>query len=664
MDKFSDNLELIEKYTIYLVTFFLPFAFLPVFVNAYSTPKIAVLTFGVILLITIRAIRTIIAGKFQLNLGSFDLPVAILVIVYLASAILRSPSKMDAFFLPGTATLFICSGFFYFFANGLKVEEKKEILAVWLISVSIVSLGFLLSASQILKSIPGIPDLLKDPLFNLQGSVLDVAVLFASSLFIGIGVAAQEKKIAIKAAFLTGAGILLLGLAVSVYVMLPGKPNTPALLDFGTSWSVAVDSLKQSPLLGAGPANYTTAFSLFRPVSYNTTNFWQVRFNSARDFYLTVITETGILGALGLALMIYFVIKMVKSDSKLLNNTYLITLIVLLGIFTLFSATPTLIFFLFLMLSLSSKSSTISANLTAGAAEYSSARPFITSRVPAMMVIIPALAILPFAGFWGAKAMVADMQFKDSLDSLAKNDGLSTYNLMSLAIGKNPYIDRYHASFAQVNFALANSIAQKKELTDDDKNNISQLIQQAIAQGKATVAINPQKSANWEILASTYRSIMPFAQGADQFAIATYQQAIALDPINPELRITLGGIYYALKNYKDAIDVFKLAAAAKPDLANARYNLAIALREDGQYERAVSEMTAVLSLVDKDSKDYETAKTELEALEAKVPAKTTTQGENLTAPSPTAAPAIKPKLELPDEAQPPSPSPSPEGQGN
>ena len=210
-------------------------------------------------------------------------------------------------------------------------------------------------------------------------------------------------------------------------------------------------------------------------------------------------------------------------------------------------------------------------------------------------------------------------------------------NLMTSAIAQNPKVDRYHASLAHgYGFAssLANNLSAQtgKDTIEADKSTITQLIQ-AIGEGKA-VATNPQRSGNWEILAQIYKNIMSFATGADQFTIQTYTQAIAFDPINPNLRIALGGVYYALGRYDDAIDAFKLAVIAKPDLANAHYNLAIAYREKKNFDNAIAEMNAVLSLVEKDSPDYALAKTELDNLERNKNIKETVGTQNLNPPQP------------------------------
>ncbi|HEY6001276.1 MAG TPA: translation initiation factor IF-3, partial [Anaeromyxobacter sp.] len=49
---------------------------------------------------------------------------------------------------------------------------------------------------------------------------------------------------------------------------------------------------------------------------------------------------------------------------------------------------------------------------------------------------------------------------------------------------------------------------------------------------------------------------------------------------------------------------FTLAAAAKPDLANAHYNLAVAYRDKKETDKAITEMNTVLTLVQPNSQDY------------------------------------------------------------
>lgn len=146
-----------------------------------------------------------------------------------------------------------------------------------------------------------------------------------------------------------------------------------------------------------------------------------------------------------------------------------------------------------------------------------------------------------------------------------------------------------------------------------------------------------------------------FAQGAEQWSISAYQQAINLDPFNPQLRLSLGGVYYSLQNWDEAIRQFEISVQIKPDFTNGHYNLSAAYREKGDFARAANEMETALSLVPADSQDYQKAQEELTALKKKLGEKAEKAAEQPTEslkppePAPT---GIKPPLELPEEAQP------------
>jgi len=662
------NLEIIEKYIIYAIAFLIPVSFLPIFPNYFSTAKIVILSIGLSLAILVKVARMIVSGNFDIFVGNLDFPVFLLGLAYLLSGILRTPNKMEAFFLPGTATVVVLSMIYYFLVNQIKESDKKLLLVAVFLSGIFVALSSFVGVSQIFSKISQAPAFLKDPGFTSLGGNLPAALFLAAIIPLGINFTITQKDAAKKAFYAISLGIVSFGLILNIYNMLPGKPYSPRFISMSTSWSIAIDSLKESPIFGVGAGNYLTAFNKFRPITYNSSDIWNIRFTSGRDFYLTAITETGLLGLAALALLIYSVYKMAQKDIKerslvgwnIMDNAKLLSLITLFLILAFFISSPELIVLLFVLLAVNAKVHKIGlkfSSITDSLIDTEAFSNKLATRIPAILATLPIVAGVAVFLFFGGKIVSAEFAFNKSLNALAQNDGTQTYNYMQQAINLNPMVDRYHASLAQINLALASSISAKPEgqdLTDDERNTISQLIQQSIDEGKAAVALNIQRSGNWELLANLYRSIMAYAQGADQFAVQAYSQAVVLDPVNPLLRLNLGGTYYAIGDYDDAIDVFKLAVVAKPDYANSYYNLAVAYREKGDIANAITQMTTVLSLVDRNSPDYEQAKQELDDLEAKKPAAQATGTENLTPPQ-TTEPVVEPPLELPEGAEPPSP---------
>jgi tetratricopeptide (TPR) repeat protein len=456
--------------------------------------------------------------------------------------------------------------------------------------------------------------------------------------------ALKGKDIAKKLFFAVSSAVVIFGIVIGVANLMPGKAQSPTFPSLDTSWQVAIETLKVSPIWGVGAGDYLTAFNLYRPLSYNQTSLWQVRFTTAGNYYFTLATELGLAGVAAFVILLVGVYKVFIADIKQ-KSWEGISVVLLLVAFLILPSTSALMFLLFVLLAIISKSENKVLDVS-------------TQKVPTIITTLPFLIGIIAVAFFGTKEVMAEVTFNKSLDALVNNDAKTTYNLMLAATNANPQVDRYHASLAQVDMALATSLASKQNLTDADRTTITQLVQAAINEGKATVTLNPSRSGNWEILGQIYRSIMPFAQGANQFATQTYTEAVALDPTNPNLRISLGGVYYALGDYDNAIDSFKLAVLAKPDLANAHYNLAIAYREKKDYTDAITEINNVLTLVQTGTPDYNLAQTTLADLQKNIPApaKVTSTGQSLTTPTP-ATTTLKPPITLPSEATPPAATP-------
>ncbi|MDP1710090.1 MAG: tetratricopeptide repeat protein [bacterium] len=634
-------LENLWKYILYLTVAFTAIFTLSFFSSPFIISKIVFLTLAVGAGIVIFVLGQMLGTKFSFSFGKFDLGVFLFGTVYMASAIIKTPNQMEAFFSPGAVTFVLSAVLIYFLANQLSASGKEGFKFALISSGIFLSISILFTQIGFFSKIPQLPAFVKDANFNPLGGAIPSLILLSSLVPFVLGMFLNQKDLAKKAFLGISAILIIFGLTVSIVQALPGKATSPKLTSTQVSWEVAVEVIKKSPLLGIGPANYLTAFNLFRPVSYNSTDLWATRFTTARNFYMTYATETGILGIFALIVLFSSLyrhfrkqIKSNRSFTLLIERSSIVVFLILLGFFP---GALVLIVFLFALLAV------FSGSEEKGQTEFNIHPSFLG---------VPVLIGVSLIIFYGVKIVSAETKFKGSLDALSKNDAKKTYDLMREAIKINPKIDVYHSSSAQINIALATSIANKKELSDDDKKMIAELIQQAIAEGKAMVSLNPQRSGNWEILAITYRSIMPFAQGADNFAIQTFTQAVSLDPTNPNLRIALGGTYYALGRFDEAVDAFKLAVLAKPDLANAHYNLAAAFREKNDYDNAIARMNIVLSLVKKDSPDYTLAKTELDNLEKNKLAKTTQGTENLTPPQPAGTSNIKPPIELPKEATP------------
>ena len=282
--------------------------------------------------------------------------------------------------------------------------------------------------------------------------------------------------------------------------------------------------------------------------------------------------------------------------------------------------------------------------------------------------------------------MIADYYHRQALAQSSK-DGTKTYEYLQKAETLNPNIDLYRVDMAQTNFALANALASQKgptkdnpqgSLTDQDKQTIQTLVSQAINEGRASVALSPRSSRNWEVLATIYRNITGVANNSLAFAYDAYGRAIQLDPFNPALRLNVGTLYYSSKNYELASRFFTDSINLKPDYINGYYYLAITLRDKGDLQNAKAVAEQAQSLLQRDLssqdsnsasqkenriKDYNTITGLLNEIKTKMDTNTT--GQNPVNETPGNEQALQnpdlPNIDVPNLDNPPattSPSPA------
>ncbi len=600
--------------------------------NPVVTAKLILLALALAFVVVLKAVRNLTSKTKGLVFAtsSLDLPIILLAISYIVSGYLVTPNRLEAFWLPGSASFVVGGAILYFIIRQLTERGRIAIRLGLLGGGSLLAFYSVLSASGILKSIQSFPEYLKSDAFTPAGSVFVSAIIFIAIAPIAIDLILHAEKYVIKVGAGVAAGLFVLAFVISLSGAIKNW-NETQLPTMATSWVVATESLKLSPFTGVGSGNYLSAFSRFIPISYNATPQWSIRFSNANNFYLTAITETGLIGLASLVVLLIAFYKVARKSTTDGSIFEYVPAALLLVALLIFPGTPVLVVLLFTLLALTGRTHIVHLFTPAHEAATASTEGKFATNVTA----VPFIAVALFSLFLVSREARAEITFQRSLNAVTAQDGKLAYDTLQSAINQSPYNDRFHLTYSQLNLLLANTITQKKELTDDDKNTISQLVQQAVREGRVAVALNSDRSGNWVNLGSIYRAVIPLAKGADQFALQTYSQAVVLDPINPNVRVALGGVYYGLKRYEEAIDVFRLATSAKPDFANAHYNLAIAYRDNGQYDKALAELTGTLSLVQKDSTDYQAIQKEIENVKSKAPQKAAApvQTDNLTPPT-------------------------------
>ena len=630
-----------------------PLIFLSTTTDAFTLPKQIILIGGTTLALILLGLKTIAEGKLRIKNSPFDIPVFLLLFVSLLSAVF-SANRADALiaFVP-----FLFVGLLYFTLVNL-IKGERQLLFV----LSALTLGAVLSALLTILSFFKIYPLPFEythvTFFTTFGSLLDQAIylalvlpvsgyfafVFISSLLSGKKSSfattryAQNKFSGSLSTFTVAFIIIAVALALTVFMLVTSQKPLILPLQFGLQTAFAAISQDSSQvikslLLGSGIGTYLNDFTRYKTAAYNLDpNLWAFTFFRSSTYVLELLSTTGILG---IAAFLLLTLKVIKE-----REFFLPLVFALIAAFILpFSFTILTLFFILLAILaavrihsnpekygemdfylVALKKGLLAVSPDGEKVHQSPAEKRYSKILPITSFII-LLVIIGVPFYWAVRFTISDFVFQQSLIAASQNNGLQTYNLQTSAIKIFQYRDIYYRSFAQTNLALANSLAvnQQKESKPNPQvqQNILTLIQQSITAGRNATTIAPLTSFNWNNLSSIYRSLIGFGQNADQFTVLTAQQAIALDPNNPQQYIDLGGVYYQLGAYDDAIRQFQLAINLKKDYANAYYNLGHALEMKGDLQNALASYQAVRTLVSSNKENVARIDADIAALQKK-----------------------------------------------
>ena len=584
-----------------LVLFLLPFFFVPQIYNAFGLAKSGLILIGGGIGLILWLISMFLDKEETVKWNKIMTWFLVLVVLmgitfFMMGSGVRNRSMMTQSGF-GTFLGLLMWVFLWLQVNN---KKEKEIQLKWLsISSIVVAIGslvtFMIPTSKLPLNLPK-----SDPLISIgqgwsaTGSLLAESVLMLLMMVEWLKrlLAKLKEKEELNQYLMEAFGVVFFGLILFLDIYKIVKLGW-GYLDIKTSWVIAVESLKNSPLFGVGSGNFYQAFLVFKPASFNLTKLWSMAFDTSAMGILNLWTEIGILG---LAWVLFGLINFMK---KMKSGNYLVTIIMLLVVLFL----PISLLTLFLMswvLAFSDIWTVKEAKMKLLLGEKNfNIMPFI--------VAVLLLGGIGWGGYWEARILIADAYWMKAVKAASKNDATSTYNNQIKAIKMNSNMADYRAIYSQTCLALAQNFLNKKEISDSDKENGTKLIQFSVSEAKTAINLDQANAGYWSNLATIYKSLIGLVDGASDWSIQAYQQAIALSPSDPLLKLNLGGLYFGLNDFESADRVFEEVVVSKNDYANGWYNWAYSGKQLNKLELAVNRMKQALQLVPADSTDYETA---------------------------------------------------------
>lgn len=539
-------LNIVQKVIISAFFLIYPFFFLNLTFEPSETAKLLLLAVIAAVLILISSLQFAVTKKVDLHLTSYLLPLLLLTAVFIVSVFLNSPNKILPLVLPGSLSTWILLFFLYLVLGKIKKPEKNQYFNFTLIGTSICALYVLAMQLSIFPV----------NVITPAGNLLSTAIFFTIILIylvISILFSLSKSKRLIFYLFT----FTIIALSQFFLVLNLITDQRPILLPNATAFYIfkEVSGDPKTLLTGVGPANFISAFTLYKPVSINETPLANITFTSSSSLFTNILTETGLISGMiyivFIVITIYLFIRLIKSDDKSDFPTLFCLMILLILLFFFPGSLSLQILIICLM---GSSTATISKKSVS------------VDKLGILIYLIP-LTCITFTLlllFFALKAYLAEYYYFKGVETLKNQDLTGSYNLQKQAITYNPHLDKYHLNISKLSLLLADGLLKNENPKDREK--IPVLIGQAIEEGRIAVNLNKINVLNWANLTKIYSSLITFAPGAEVWAVEIGKQTIKLDPQNPNQYLALGQIYLKLNQKDEADKYFKQAKALRKDL--------------------------------------------------------------------------------------------------
>ena len=579
-------------FTFFILSF--PLLFLNLTFEPAEHSKLLSLILICSLLLSLISLNILKVKKVTLVKSTYAIPLILITAFYLLSSILVSPNIFLTLNTSQSTSSWLALLFLYLTLTGFfSFNDRFRKTTLILISAG-TSLVALYQYLMYLRYIP----------FNLilpTGNLLSSAVFFSVVIILTIAnltvLISKEKDNLVQT---IKKNIILL---LSLVILIPAdmllilhllSDQKPILLPHTIAYSIVGQIINHPKtfLLGVGPSNFISAFTLGKPLSINYSSLWNITFTSSSSFFTTLITETGILNGIIFLSVAVISIWRVRKFRYLDRFPALFGLNILLILLIIFPGSLSLLILLVILLSLS--------------ADANNKKTVSLKRIGPLIYFLPVLSI--FISFliiyFTARAYLAESFYRLSYNYLDKNDGTNAYNYQRKAVSLNPYIDKYHLALSQSSIILADAMGKKKDLSQDQKQMIPKLAQQSIEEGRMSISLNKTNVFNWDNLSKIYSALINFAADSDRWAIETAKQKVTLDPKNPNNWLNLALIYNKLENYDDAEKSLLRAIELKNDLPGLHYQLGLVYKNKNNLGKARSYFEKALNMLPEDSPDY------------------------------------------------------------
>ncbi len=646
-----------------LIFFLVPLFFTGIVNQGSGFEKALLFYFLTLIGVVAWATKGVTAGELKLKRTPLDLPILAVLIVFALSAAFSVSLKDSLIGFYGSpvksmGSVLVLILFYYLAVNNLNTERIKalfwtvfasgsllmiysifQIFGIYILPTEVAkTVGFnplgtltgltiylvsilpflIIAATQIPQIHPKLKNkMLMIGLKSLAGAmiILDLVILFLLNGYTYWPIAVVTSVIVLMfmlarivdykqydliipvGVFLVLMIFLVLGNFSPVNLNLPSEVS----LSRGLTYSIAVNGIKKSPILGSGLGTYYYDFAKYKTDAFNYSPLWNVRFDSATGGLFELLNTTGVLGALAFIVLVLILLSLsfiavIKTKDKLAQPIQLALVAsfvasILFGLMFAFNNALLLNSFLLMILCAVVTINIYPEKFASLDLSFRSSPKYALALAAIFLTVTAGVA---FLFTMGIKIYLADFYSRQSAilaDQNAKIDAMN--KSMSLA----SFQDNYFLSAANYYMSLANQEAT----SGGDQAKIQNYLNNAVQLGKQGLDLNPNFVGNNEALGLIYENASFYTRGALEWAETYYNKVSELEPINPVPAFRIALINMARANQQEdeneksyyvneAIKKYDEAIAKKNDLAAAYYGKGIAYEQLQKTDDAIEQL--------------------------------------------------------------------------
>lgn len=399
-----------------------------------------------------------------------------------------------------------------------------------------------------------------------------------------------------------GAFMLLVNMQFSSW---KAKLPTEVAPSFKLSTQVVWDVLKDRPITGWGPENFTTAFDRFGAGRLANTRLADARFSDGASEVLSVMVQGGAVMFLALAVLLWCLVQVVLRFGGVISasmtrgeraafaaqssGTIAAAVAAAVALF-LYPFSMSLWFVFFVLLALVALIVAGDHSRTVDIEE----RPIYS--LSASLGFIVGLILVLSGVYLTSVHFLADIRYAHALQQIKPTDAMTE---IMRAVDLDPSNDQYLRDASQVALAVVREEISKKDTDAQRTQRMQNLIASAVQLAQQATTTHPDDVMNWNNLGQVYQSLVGIVDNVGQLSQDAYAKASTLRPGDPTFDNSAGQMWLGWSNVIRTVmrqsggDTTKLQQQSNEALVKAEEAFKRAIEKSNTYGIAIYNLGAV-----------------------------------------------------------------------